>query len=35
MLRILYDPRLEPGMSLEEARPVVERIAQELMSGEA
>ncbi len=34
LLRILYDPRLEPGMSLEEARPVVERIARDLMPGE-
>jgi len=31
MLRILYDPRLKPGMAPEEARPIVEEIARELM----
>lgn len=35
MLRILYDPRLRPGMTLAAARPVVEVIAAELMGGES
>ena len=30
MLRLLYDLRLRPGMTLEEARPIVARIAAEL-----
>lgn len=34
MLRILYDARLRPGMSLAEARPIVEIIAAELMPGQ-
>ena len=34
MLKMLYDPRLRPGMTLAEARPVVEVIAVELMGGE-
>jgi hypothetical protein len=33
MLKILYDSRLRPGMSLAEARPIVEVIAAELMGG--
>jgi hypothetical protein len=33
MLKILYDSRLRPGMTLAEARPVVEAIAAELMGG--
>jgi hypothetical protein len=33
MLRILYDPRLRPGMREAEARPIVETIAAELMPG--
>ncbi|MGB3147392.1 MAG: DUF2927 domain-containing protein [Paracoccaceae bacterium] len=33
MLRILYDRRLRPGMSLAEARPIVEAIAAELIGG--
>ncbi|NIZ07856.1 DUF2927 domain-containing protein [Pseudooceanicola sp. HF7] len=33
MLKMLYDPRLSPGMSLPEARPMVQTIAQELMGG--
>ena len=32
LLRILYDPRLKPGMTAEEARPIVERIARELLA---
>lgn len=32
LLRILYDPRLKPGMTPEEARPIVEKIARELLS---
>ncbi len=35
MLRILYDPRLRPGMAEAEARPIVERIAAELTGGES
>ncbi|WP_461308661.1 DUF2927 domain-containing protein, partial [Albidovulum sp.] len=34
MLRMLYDPRLTVGMSLAEARPIVEQIAAELMAGD-
>ncbi|MFO1174145.1 MAG: DUF2927 domain-containing protein [Paracoccaceae bacterium] len=34
MLRLLYDRRLRPGMTLDEARPIVGQIAAELM-GEA
>jgi len=33
MLRMLYDPRMKPGMTPEEARPVAEIIAAELMGG--
>lgn len=33
LLRILYDPRLEPGMREAQARPIVRRIAEELMGG--
>lgn len=33
MLRMLYDPRLRPGMTEAEARPIVEKIAEELMGG--
>ncbi|MBF9046844.1 DUF2927 domain-containing protein [Rhodobacterales bacterium LSUCC0031] len=33
LLRILYDPRLTPGMTPERARPVVRAIAEELMAG--
>ncbi len=35
MLRILYDRRLHPGMSMAEARPIVETIAAELLPGES
>ncbi len=31
MLKMLYDPRLKPGMTLDEARPIVEQIAAELL----
>ncbi len=34
MLKILYDPRLTPGMTPDEARPVVTQIATELMGGD-
>jgi len=34
LLKMLYDPRLRPGMTEMEARPIVERIAHELMGGE-
>jgi hypothetical protein len=34
LLRILYDARLRPGMTESEARPIVRRIASQLMSGE-
>ncbi|HET7409742.1 MAG TPA: DUF2927 domain-containing protein [Paracoccaceae bacterium] len=33
LLRILYDPRLEPGMTVEEAMPVVRRIVGEMRPG--
>ncbi len=33
LLRMLYDPRLIPGMTLEEARPMIRQIAEELMRG--
>ncbi|MGB7268894.1 MAG: DUF2927 domain-containing protein [Albidovulum sp.] len=35
MLRILYDKRLRPGMTLAEARPIVETIAAELLPGDS
>jgi hypothetical protein len=35
LLRMLYDPRMRPGMTPEEARPVAEIIAAELMGGPA
>lgn len=35
MLRILYDPRLRPGMTLDEARPIVQAIAAELLAGDS
>lgn len=34
LMRVLYDPRLRPGMTPEEARPIVRRIAAELAAGE-
>jgi hypothetical protein len=34
LLRLLYDPRLKPGMSLAEAKPIIETIAAELVAGE-
>jgi hypothetical protein len=33
MLRILYDPALRPGMALDEARPIVESLATQLVGG--
>lgn len=33
LLRILYDPRLSPGMTPDQARPMVRAIAQELVGG--
>lgn len=33
LLKILYDPRLKPGMSPREARPIVQKIATELTGG--
>lgn len=35
LLRMLYDPRLTIGMSAEEARPIVLRMARELVGGES
>lgn len=35
LLRILYDPRLTPGMTEAQARPIVRRIATELMGGQS
>lgn len=34
LLRMLYDPRLRPGMTAEEARPIVRILARELVQGE-
>jgi len=34
MLRMLYDPRLRPGMTAAQARPIAEVIAAELLGGE-
>jgi hypothetical protein len=33
LLRILYDPRLRPGMTAEEAMPIVRAIAEEIVGG--
>ena len=33
LLRMLYDPRLRPGMSADQARPIARRIATELLGG--
>jgi len=33
LLKILYDPRLKPGMTPSQARPIVQEIAAELMGG--
>lgn len=35
MLQMLYDPRLRPGMREREARPIIRRIAQELMGAQS
>ena len=35
MLRILYDPRLTPGMTADQARPVVEALATQFTGGES
>lgn len=35
MLKMLYDPRLRPGMRLDEARPLIATMAAELMGGES
>jgi len=35
MLKMLYDPRLRPGMTISEARPIVDQIATDLMGGES
>ncbi len=35
LLRILYDSRLRPGMTEDEARPIVTRIATELLGGDS
>ena len=35
LLQILYDPRLRPGMTEAEARPIVEQIAAELMGADS
>lgn len=35
MLRMLYDPRLTPGMTAEEARPIAETLATQVMGGES
>jgi hypothetical protein len=33
LLKMLYDPRLRPGMTLDEARPIIAQMAEELMGG--
>lgn len=33
LLRMLYDPRLRPGMMLDEARPIIATLADDLMGG--
>lgn len=35
LLRVLYDPRLRPGIREPEARPIIRRIASEMMGGES
>ncbi|MDN5789045.1 DUF2927 domain-containing protein [Pseudorhodobacter sp.] len=35
MLRMLYDKRLTPGMSITEARPIIDQIAAELVPGDS
>lgn len=35
MLKMLYDPRLRPGMGLDEARPLIATMAAELMGGDS
>jgi hypothetical protein len=35
LLRMLYSPELRPGMSLDEARPIVESLARRLMGGDS
>ena len=35
LLRMLYDPRMRPGMTASQARPIAEVIAAELLSGES
>lgn len=33
LLKMLYDPRLTPGMTLDQARPIIAQMAEELMGG--
>jgi len=35
LLRMLYDPRMRPGMTAAEARPIVQQIATELLGGDS
>jgi hypothetical protein len=35
MLRMLYDKRLSPGMSITQARPIIDQLAQELIGGDS
>ncbi|MBC58513.1 MAG: hypothetical protein CL814_16470 [Confluentimicrobium sp.] len=35
LLKMLYDPRLRPGMQVAEARPILRQIASELLGGES
>jgi hypothetical protein len=35
MLRILYNPALRPGMSEDEARPIIRDLATQLVGGES
>jgi hypothetical protein len=33
LLKMLYDPRLSPGMTLDKARPIIAQMAEELLGG--
>ena len=35
MLRMLYDPRLTPGMNADQARPIAAMLATQFMGGES
>ena len=33
LLRIIYNPALRPGMRIEEARPIVQKLAEGMLGG--